>query len=225
MQKNIVIIPCSGIGKRMGNNIPKQFLELAGKPIICHTIERFEKCEKIHEIVIIISKEYEEYFKKEILEKNNFKKVLNVVLGGEERFNSVYNGLRSIKNTESIVLIHDGVRPFIKIEQIEKIIEETKLHKACVLGVKVKDTIKICNNNIIEQTPKRDNVWLAQTPQAFEYNLIKKAYEKAIKENFFGTDDASLVENMGEKVKMILGDYENIKITTPEDLKIGKLFL
>ncbi|MDE6182266.1 MAG: 2-C-methyl-D-erythritol 4-phosphate cytidylyltransferase, partial [Eubacteriales bacterium] len=135
MQKNIVIIPCSGTGKRMGSNIPKQFLELEGKPIICHTIEKFEKCEKIDEIMIVISKEYEEYFKKEILEKNNFKKVFNIVLGGEERFNSVYNGLCSIKNKESIVLIHDGVRPFIKIEQIEKIIKETKLHKACVLGV------------------------------------------------------------------------------------------
>lgn len=225
MKKNIVIIPCSGKGKRMGSNIPKQFLELKGKPIIYHTINKFEKCNKIDEIIIVVSKDYEEYFNKEILEKNSFKKISNIVLGGEERLNSVYNGLCSVKNKDSIILIHDGVRPFIKIEHIEKIIEETIIHKACVLGVKAKDTVKVCEESIIKYTPNRENIWLAQTPQAFEYALIKDAYEKAIKDNFFGTDDASILEYFGYNVKMVLGDYENIKITTPEDIQIGKLFL
>lgn len=223
--KNIAIIVCSGKGQRMGADLPKQFLKLKEKPIITHTIEKFEKCGMIDEIIVVISKEYEQYFKNEILLKNNFTKISNVVFGGKERLNSVYNGLCSIKDENSIVLIHDGVRPFVKIEHIKNIINETKIHKACILGVKAKDTIKICKNNLIEKTPERENIWLAQTPQAFEYKIIKKAYENAIENNFFGTDDASLVENIEINVKMVLGDYENIKITTPEDLKIGEIFL
>lgn len=223
--KNIAIIVCSGKGQRMGANLPKQFLKLKEKPIITHTIEKFEKCEMIDEIIIVVSKEYKEYFENEIILKNNFKKISKIALGGKERLNSVYNGLVNIKDENSIVLIHDGVRPFIKIEHIKNIINETKKYKACVLGVKAKDTIKICQNNTIKQTPERENIWLAQTPQAFEFSIIKKAYEKAIENNFFGTDDASLVENIGIDIKMVLGDYENIKITTKEDLKIGEIFL
>lgn len=223
--KNIAIIVCSGKGQRMGANLPKQFLKLKEKPIITHTIEKFEKCEMIDEIIIVVSKEYKEYFENEIILKNNFKKISKITLGGKERLNSVYNGLINIKDENSIVLIHDGVRPFIKIDHIKNIINETKKYKACVLGVRAKDTIKICQNNTIKQTPERENIWLAQTPQAFEFSIIKKAYEKAIENNFFGTDDASLVENIGIDVKMVLGDYENIKITTKEDLKIGEIFL
>lgn len=224
MVKNIAIILCSGFGKRMESKIPKQFLELNGKPIICHTLHKFQKCEKIDEIIVVVSKEFEEYLKNNILIKYKFSKISNIVLGGKERFNSVYNALSVIKDINSIVLIHDGVRPFIKINYIETIIEKTKIYKACVLGVKAKDTIKICNNYIVDNTPNRDNVWIAQTPQAFEYSLIKKAYDYAIDNDFIGTDDSSFVENIGHNVKMILGDYCNIKITTPEDLKIGKLF-
>lgn len=222
--KNIAIIVCGGKGKRMGTDLPKQFLKLNNKPIIAHTIEKFQNCNIIDEIVVVINKDYEKYFK-EIISKYNFNKISNIVFGGKERFNSVYNGLISIKNENSIVVIHDGVRPFIKLKYIENIIEETKKNKACILGIGVKDTIKICENNTVLKTIRRENLFIIQTPQAFNYKLIKKAYEKALEEGFFGTDDSVLIENMGEKVKVIAGDYENIKITTPEDLKIGEALL
>lgn len=222
--KNIAIIVCGGKGKRMGTDLPKQFLKLNNKPIIAHTIEKFQNCNIIDEIVVVINKDYQKYFK-EIISKYNFNKISNIVFGGKERFNSVYNGLISIKNENSIVVIHDGVRPFIKLKYIENIIEETKKNKACILGIGAKDTIKICENNTVLKTIQRENLFIIQTPQAFNYKLIKKAYEKALEEGFFGTDDSVLIENMGEKVKVIAGDYENIKITTPEDLKIGEALL
>lgn len=226
--KNIVIIPCSGDGKRMNSDIPKQFIKVNNKPIICYTIEKFENCELIDEIILVTNKNYIEYFKNNILKIYNYKKIKEILIGGKERFYSVYNGIKSINESNSIILIHDGVRPFINPTHIKNIIKQTNEYGACVLGVKTKDTIKICSNKgFIKNTPRRDYVWIAQTPQAFKYNIIKKAYENYIHKNYIYknyivTDDASLVEMIGYKVKMIEGDYENIKITTSSDLKFFK---
>ncbi len=220
---NIAIIVAAGSGLRMNTDLPKQFLSLKGTPIICHTLQKFENCDKIDKIIIVIKKQYETFLKQE-LKKYNFKKIYKIIFGGEERFNSVYNAISAIEDKNSIVLIHDAVRPFIKIEHIINVIETTKVHKACILAVKAKDTIKICQNDCISYTPNRENIFLAQTPQAFEYDIIKKAYDYALQNNIFATDDASIAESFGVKVKIILGDYENIKITTKEDLKIAKLF-
>lgn len=219
MTKNIAIIVCSGVGKRMGANLPKQFIQIKNKPIVCYTIDKFENCEKIDEIIIVTNNDYIQFFKEDIIKKYNYKKIKYVISGGKERLNSVYNGLNCIKDKNSIVLIHDGVRPFVENNDILNIIENTKKYDACILGVKAKDTIKICNNGFIQQTPNRDDVYLAQTPQAFKFDLIKKAYDYAINNNIFITDDASAVECIGYSVKIVEGSYKNIKITMSEDLK------
>ena len=222
MTKNIAIIVCSGIGKRMNSNIPKQFIKIKEKPIICYTIEKFENCSNIDEIIVVANEEYIEFFKEDIVIKYGYKKITKIVEGGKERLNSVYNGINSVDEKNSIILIHDGVRPFIEEKDIVNIIKKTMQYDACVIGVKSKDTIKVCENNIIKNTPNRDNIWLAQTPQAFKYNIIKKAYDIAIKENRLATDDSSLVEELGYNVIMIQPNYNNIKITTQEHLKFFK---
>lgn len=219
MSKNIVIIVCSGKGKRMNMDMPKQFIHIKEKPIVSYTIDKFEQCKNIDEIIIVTNEEYIDFFKNDIIKRYDYKKINKVVSGGNERTDSVYNGLKCIDEKDCIVLIHDGVRPFIEEKYISDIIEKTKKYGACVLGVKAKDTIKICEDNKIISTPDREKIWLAQTPQAFRYYIIKKAYDEAMKTNFIATDDASLVENIGLDVFMVEGSYKNIKITTQEDLR------
>jgi 2-C-methyl-D-erythritol 4-phosphate cytidylyltransferase len=210
----------AGSGKRMGGSVKKQYLKIDGKEIIKMTAEVFDSCALVDEIVAVTGADELDYVK-EILKDCN--KLKAVVAGGSERQYSVYNGLTALTDCD-IVLIHDGVRPFVKAEEIEKCIAEVNKSGACVLGVPVKDTIKVCDEegNIVS-TPKRSTLWAAQTPQCFRYDLILSAYESAIAEGFLGTDDASLAERMGIKVKMVEGSYNNIKITTPEDMKLGEV--
>jgi len=221
---NSVIIVAAGSGKRMKRNINKQFIKLNEKEIIAHTIDAFYKNENINEIIVCIKKEEEEFFKKEIIQKNDFKNI-KIAYGGKERQDSIYNGLKSVNKNCKIVLIHDGARPFVDNRIIEESISVAKEKKAVVVGVPVKDTIKIVVDGNITDTPNRDNLWSAQTPQTFDYELITKAYDEAYKENYYGTDDSMLVENIGQEVTMIMGSYENIKITSPEDLNIGEQIL
>ncbi len=218
---NAVLIAASGSGKRMGANIPKQFLPLCGRTILAHTIEAFERSPDIDEIIIVTNADNVAYVKNEIAAP--FKKVKKVVQGGSERQYSVYNGLREISNGCDIVLIHDGVRPFVTSESIKNIIKETEIYGCCVLAVPVKDTIKICDKDgFIESTPDRAALWQAQTPQAFKYDIILRAHQTAEQDGFLGTDDSMLTERLGYKTKVVLGSYENIKITTPEDMEIGE---
>lgn len=220
------IIVAAGSGKRMNSKIAKQFIEIKNKPVVAYSIEKFENTESVSEIVIVTGKNDIDFIKNNIIKKYNYKKVKAVVEGGAERQNSVYNGLKLVDKKTDIVLIHDGVRPFVKIEEIESLIKETMVFKACVLGVKVKDTIKLCDENgFVKDTPRRELLWSAQTPQSFTYELIMEAHKKAVSEGFLGTDDSMLVERMGQKIKMLEGSYENIKITTPEDLLIAEKFI
>lgn len=217
-----VIIAAAGMSNRMGSKMNKQFLAVGGKPILAHTIEKFESSRLIDEIIIVSKEEEIEYCRKEIVRKYKFNKVTNIIRGGQERQDSVYNGILALNEKADIVLIHDGARPFVKKENIEDGIKATIEHGACVIGVPVKDTIKVVEKENINHTPPRVNLWAAQTPQCFYKELIIKAYEKARGDGYLGTDDSSLVERLGHDVKMVMGSYENIKITTPEDLVLAE---
>ena len=222
---NGVVIVAAGTGSRMNMGINKQFIKLEGKEIIAYTIEKFYNNSNIEDIVVVVKEDESEFFKKEILDKYNFKNV-KIAYVGKERQDSVYNGLKLLDEKCDVVLIHDGARPFVSDKIIDKSIEEAKEHKAIVVGVPVKDTIKVIDNdkNIVD-TPNRSVLWAVQTPQTFDYNILIDAYKDAFKNKFYGTDDAMLVERIGYKVKMLEGSYNNIKITTQEDLNIGSQIL
>ena len=222
---NGVVIVAAGTGSRMNMGINKQFIKLEGKEIIAYTIEKFYNNSNIEDIVVVVKEDESEFFKKEILDKYNFKNV-KIAYGGKERQDSVYNGLKLLDEKCDVVLIHDGARPFVSDKIIDKSIEEANEHKAIVVGVPVKDTIKVIDNdkNIVD-TPNRSVLWAVQTPQTFDYNILIDAYKDAFKNKFYGTDDAMLVERIGYKVKMLEGSYNNIKITTQEDLNIGSQIL
>ncbi|NLZ80797.1 MAG: 2-C-methyl-D-erythritol 4-phosphate cytidylyltransferase [Clostridiales bacterium] len=227
--KIVAIVLAAGQGSRMNSDIHKQYMSVNGKPVLYYSLSTFEHS-SVDEVVLVVGQDETEYCRVEIVEKYNFDKVKTVVEGGKERWQSVYKGLSAIANC-SYVLIHDGARPFVTLDMIDKSIEAVKKHGACVVGMPVKDTIKIANENgFCEYTPNRSLTWLIQTPQSFEFALIKEAYEKLIKDGtfkngtFFVTDDAMVVETyMNHSVYLIEGSYENIKITTAEDLKIAAI--
>jgi 2-C-methyl-D-erythritol 4-phosphate cytidylyltransferase len=183
----------------------------------------FDSCSLVDEIFLVIPREDVEYCQKKIISLLDLKNHINLVHGGDKRQDSVYNGLKAItKNTETVV-IHDGVRPFIQPEDLKECILVSKKYGACILGTPASDTLKRVNkSDIIETTLSRENIWLAETPQAFKYDLILKAHETARRDGYVGTDDASLVERMGKDVKIINGGRFNIKITKKEDLVIAK---
>lgn len=209
----------------MKKDINKQFIKLKNKEIVAHTIEKFYNSENIDDIVVVIREDEEEYFNKNIKEKYGFTNI-KVAHGGNERQDSVFNGIKMLKKECEVVLIHDGARPFVTDDIIKRSINKANEHNAIVVGVKVKDTIKVVsdNGNIID-TPNRSYLWAVQTPQVFKYDIITKAYEDAYNNNYYGTDDAMLVERIGYNVKMIEGSYNNIKITTQEDLEFGEQIL
>lgn len=220
------IIVAAGQGIRMKGTMRKQYLDLSGRPVLAHSIMTFDSCSLVDEILLVIPKEDVEYCQNKILSLFDLNNQINLVCGGDKRQDSVYNGLKATtKNTETVV-IHDGVRPFIQPEDLKQCILVSKKYGACILGTPASDTLKRADkSNIIETTLSRENIWLAQTPQAFKYDLILKAHETARRDGYVGTDDASLVERMGEDVKIINGGKFNIKITKKEDLDIAKLML
>ena len=230
MNKITAIVLAAGSGSRMKSKTKKQFIEIKGKPVIWYSLFEFEKS-RVDEIILVTGKEDIDYCKKEIVEKYNLKKIKNVVAGGSERYESVYNGLKEV--TGNIVLIHDGARPLINNEIIERSIEGTIKSDACVVGVPVKDTIKRANKEgYIIDTPNRSELWITQTPQSFKTDLVKMAYKKMKEELEKGnmtlniTDDAMVVEEFTtNQVRFVQGDYKNIKVTTPEDIDIAELFI
>lgn len=219
------IVLAAGSGSRMNSKTKKQFMEIKGKPIIWYSLFAFEQSE-VDQIILVTGQDDVEYCKKNIVEKYNLSKVTDIVAGGAERYESVYNGLKAVKG--EIVLIHDGARPMITQNIINRCIQGTKEHSACVAGMPVKDTIKIINkDNVIEDTPDRSKVWITQTPQAFKYEVVKNAYDNMKKANETKvTDDSMVVEKYTDyNVHFVEGDYCNIKITTPEDIKLAEVLL
>ena len=218
------VIVAAGKGIRMNDAVRKQYLPLAGRPLLVHSLTLFEDCNLINKIILVVPEDDFDYCRNNILPM--LKRKINLVAGGKERQDSVYNGLIAVGENNGIVIIHDGVRPFANKEMLESSIKGAKKHGACIVGVPIQDTLKkisILNN--IEKTIERNNIWLAQTPQAFRYEIIRKAHENAKLKKYTGTDDAFLVEQIGSPVKIVKGNKNNIKITTREDLRLARLML
>ena len=223
---NTAIILAAGRGTRMKSEMNKQYLVLKGKPIIVHTLRVFQDSPFIDEIILVVNKNEREICQTKILDKYQYSKITKVIHGGDERQKSVLNGLMEIEENTEIVLIHDGARPLVTQDMIQRCVEGAKIFGAVSVGVPIKETIKIMTKDkFVSYTPIREDVWITQTPQAFKIDIIKNAHELAIEREIFGTDDAMLVEHMGHKVKMVEGDYENLKITTPEDLITAEAIL
>lgn len=218
-----VIIPAAGQGKRMGAGFNKLLLELNHVPILIHTLRVFEEDEQCAGIILAISPHDENSFRG-LIEKYHIKKVNRIVFGGKERQHSVYNGLK-VANSNSIVLVHDGARPFIDIDSIHTLVDVTNKHGAACLAAPVKDTIKRVKDNEVVETVERSSLWAIQTPQAFRVPLLVEAHKLAEKDQFLGTDDASLVERMNVPVKIVEGSYDNIKLTTAEDLYFAEAII
>ncbi len=226
--KSIALIPAAGMGKRMGASINKQYLQLDGMPIVARTISVFEKSPMIDAIYLVIPADEIPYCRQHVIEAGKFQKVVAIIPGGKERQNSVLNGLNAMREYASdndVVLIHDGVRPLVTEDMLIESITTASLHDGALVAVPVKDTIKTVKDGIVSDTPTRESLWHAQTPQSFRFGKIHAAHLSAEADGFSGTDDASVVERNGGKVHIVMGDYRNIKITTPEDLIMAEAFL
>jgi 2-C-methyl-D-erythritol 4-phosphate cytidylyltransferase len=227
MMKVTALVPAAGMGKRMGAEINKQYLLLAGKPILAHTLQVFQDTPFIADIYVVIPAAEIPYCQEHVVERHGLTKVRQIVPGGAERQHSVMNGLQAVAGAgdDDVVLIHDGVRPFVPLRVLERAVEVARVHDGALVAVPAKDTVKVVVDGIVRATPPREDLWLAQTPQAFRYSVIRAAHEIAAAERYLGTDDASLVERLGKDIHIVMGDYRNIKITTPEDLILAEAFL
>ncbi len=226
MVQSVAIIVAGGSGKRMLRDLPKQFLSLDGIPVLTRTLSKFEKAMSVVRIVLVVPEEDMDYAKDEIVDKHRILKVEHIQAGGKTRQDSVRKGLEMVDDRDDIIVIHDGVRPFLSEELIDLSIREAVRNGAVVPVIPLTDTVKLVGEDgIIRNTLGRNDLRLAQTPQAFRREIILEAYRNAYREGFYGTDDASLVERMGVSVKTIPGSYDNIKITTPGDIILGKLLL
>ncbi len=225
-QKYAAIVLAAGSGKRMNSQVHKQYLIIQDRPVLYYSLKEFQDS-AVDEIVLVVGKGEEEFCRREIVDKYGISKVKAIVEGGKERYHSVFEGLKQTSDAD-YVLIHDGARPFVNQDIIRRCMQEVQKYQVCVVGMPVKDTIKIADEEgYAKQTPDRKNVWMIQTPQTFSYALIYEAYEEMLKtEDAAITDDAMVLERTkGKKSKLIEGSYRNIKITTPEDLLIANVYL
>jgi len=224
--KTAAIIPSGGMGRRMGGHIPKQYLLLAGLPVLVHTLRPFQASPAIDEIILAVPGEDVEKVKENIVERYGVSKVKRVVAGGKERQDSISNALAWIADETEIIVIHDGVRPLVTTDLIEIVVGRAGEVGAVAVGIDIRDTVKrVDKAGKIEETVPRDGLWRTQTPQAFKREIIVAAYRAAYEAGFYGTDDASLVEKAGIPVWLIPGDRENLKVTTKEDMMLCEMIL
>lgn len=226
MKRYTAVVLAAGSGKRMQSAVHKQYLLLRGKPVLYYALKAFEQS-GVSDIVLVVGAGETEYCRTEIVEKYGIMKVTAIVEGGKERYHSVYEGLKQAAGAD-YVLIHDGARPFVSPEIIARSMQAVEQYGACVVGMPVKDTIKVIGaEGFAESTPERSSLWQIQTPQSFSYPMILDAYEKILEqEDASVTDDAMVLERVtGRQVKVIEGSYQNIKITTPEDLLVAEVYL
>lgn len=224
-KKVAAIIVAAGRGTRLKLSVPKQFYELKGKPILAHTIRKFEDCHSVDEIILVTASEELAACEK-MLSAYGFQKIKKLIPGGPDRQASVYNGVLALSPGTDIVLVHDGVRPLVSGQNILDVIEAAGHHPCCVLAVRVKDTIKRCDEGLtVTDTPPRDKLWAVHTPQGFPYSVLLEVHQKARAQGYTGTDDAMLAEHFGYPAVIVPGSYENIKITTADDLALAELLL
>jgi 2-C-methyl-D-erythritol 4-phosphate cytidylyltransferase len=221
--KTVTIIPAGGTGRRMGREIPKQYLLLAGIPILAHTLGAFQRSPFVDEILLAVPEGDIAEVRSAVVERYGFSRVTLVLAGGRERQDSVKNALAHVCDEHGVIVIHDGVRPFVTGDLIERAVAGAQKYGAVSTGIPVRDTVKeVDEAGRVVKTVSREGLWLTQTPQAFRREVILAAYDRAAADGFYGTDDASLVERTGIPVRMIMGDNDNIKVTTPEDLAQGE---
>jgi len=224
--RTVAIVPAAGSGNRMGRDISKQYLALGGRPLLIHTLSVLEACPLVDALIVVVPPPDVEAVRTGMLPSWNLKKLAGVVPGGKERQDSVRAGIEALDQETQLVVIHDAVRPFISAGLIESCIRAAAEGGASTVGVPLKDTVKeVAADGRVMRTCDRSLLWLTQTPQAFRRDIIENAHRAAARDNFRGTDDASLVERLGISVRMIRGDYGNIKITTPEDLILAEALL
>ncbi|MGH7889483.1 MAG: 2-C-methyl-D-erythritol 4-phosphate cytidylyltransferase [Thermodesulfobacteriota bacterium] len=221
--KTAAIVVAAGLGTRFGGTVKKQFQNLFGKPVLSYSIEVLESSSTVEEIVLVVPDDSLAYSDREIIARFGFKKITKIIPGGKERRHSVERGFNSLSDKIDVVLIHDGVRPFINNRMVEEVIKEASISGGAIVAIPVKDTVKRSSpTNYIETTISRESLWLAQTPQAFRHDVLRTAYEK-LEDGFIFTDESSLIERLGIRVKLVKGSEFNIKITTEEDLLLGEL--
>lgn len=222
--KTYVIIPAAGVGKRLQSNIPKQFIKINGTEILVHTILNFQRAKTVDSITIAAHRDYTKKLEK-LIKKYKLTKVIKVVEGGKERQDSVYKALQAIDaENNDLICVHDAVRPFIRADEIDKIVKFARKKKSVIAAKKAVDTVKT-GLNFVENTIDRKRIWLVQTPQIFTYKILMGAINKAYEDNFLGTDEATLVERIGVKVYFYQIIGENRKITLKEDLSFARVFL
>lgn len=212
------IVPAAGLGRRVGGDIPKQFRLLRGMPVLTRTLLNLTTSGLIKRVILVVPPGAEDWCQKEIVASYSLPPIIEIVPGGAERQESVFLGLQRVTLGTEIVVIHDAVRPFVSSDLVQRTIEAARNFRAAVAAVPAIETIKMVEGGFIRETPSRDQVWIAQTPQTFQADLIQEAVHRAVAEGIHGTDDAMLVERIGVPVKVVLSYPENIKITTVEDL-------
>ncbi|MFQ5328575.1 MAG: 2-C-methyl-D-erythritol 4-phosphate cytidylyltransferase [Thermodesulfobacteriota bacterium] len=222
--KSVAIIPSAGMGRRMGK-MKKPLIPLSNSPVLAHTLLPFERSPLIDAIILVVPNDDREMYRKEIVAASGFRKVIDVASGGAERQDSVRAALDALADSWDIIVVHDGARPFVTVDLIERAVKEAMKGGAAIAAVPVKDTIKEVANGKVTRTVPRDGLWSVQTPQAFRAEVLREAHERAVEDSFSGTDDAALVERLGHAVSIVEGSYENIKITTPEDIVVGEAIL
>ncbi len=227
-EKSVAIVLAAGQGKRMGTTTAKQYLELAGYPVLYHSLKAFQDCEKIEEIILVTGTDEISYCREKIVEKYKLDKVKSIISGGKERYDSVWQGLQEMSEDMEYVFIHDGARPMLTQDIIQNGLQCVKEFGSAIAGVPSKDTVKLVDDDTFaKETPERKYVWNIQTPQIFAKELVYEAYQKMMDmPHEQVTDDAMVVETyLWKKVKIYEASYKNIKITTPEDLEIAELFI
>ena len=221
----VAIIPAAGVGRRMGGAIEKQFLRLRGIPILAHTLKVFDQSPEVDGIVLVVAPQQRQVLDTEVINPHPCEKLLGIIDGGPERQDSVANGLRAIPPESDLVVIHDGVRPLVSVDLVALVLDAARRHGAAIAAIPAGDTVKQVEDQRVVTTLQRETIWLAQTPQAFRVDLLRRAYQKAASDRIVLTDDAALVERIGVAVHLVRGSSENIKVTTPSDLVVAEAIL